>query len=290
MRTIPLYAFADEAGASLETQIAAMKRNHLQGLELRGVDGENVSDLSPEKARAIRARLADEGLTVWSAGSPIGKIGVDDPFPSHLDKLRHTLDVARALGAENLRMFSFYIPSGDDPARYRDEVLERLSRMLEAAEGSGVRLCHENEKGIYGDVAARCLDLHRSLPALRGVFDPANFIQCGQDTAGAWALLKPHIFYMHIKDALPDGRVVPAGMGAGNLSAILRDFLAGGGAALTLEPHLRVFDGLAALEREGARTDIGDYAWPTGDAAFDAASDALKVILTELGYEGGDPA
>ena len=45
-----LYAFADEASPMIDGQIAAMKRNGLQGLEMRNVDGVNVSEISLEKA------------------------------------------------------------------------------------------------------------------------------------------------------------------------------------------------------------------------------------------------
>ena len=283
MQSIRIYAFADEASPTLDGQIEALRRNGMQGLELRGLDGENVSGMSVKKAREVRQRLEDAGLSVWSAGSPIGKIDiVRDDFAAHMDLLKHTLDVTRALGAGKLRMFSFYIPAGDDPARYRDEVMVRLARMAEAAEGSGVTLCHENEKGIYGDMAARCLDIHKSVPALGGVFDPANFIQCGQETAGAWKMLKPHTAYMHVKDALKDGSVVPAGRGEGRVAEIIADYIASGGAALTLEPHLRVFEGLSALEREGDRSGVGDYVYESSDAAFDAAASALRVILDRL--------
>lgn len=273
-----IYAFADEASNSLGGQIAAMLRNHMQGLEIRGVDGQNVSDISLEKAREVKKRLADNGLATWSVGSPIGKIDiVKDDFARHMDALKHTLDVAHELDAKHLRMFSFYIPQGEDPAVYRDEVLERLTRMAEAAEGSGVLLCHENEKGIYGDNAARCADILENVPALAGVFDPANFVQCGQDTLEAWALLKDRTHYLHVKDALADGSVVPAGKGVGNVAGIVTDYVNHGGAALTLEPHLTVFQGLDALERDGRRR--GTFCYSSADEAFDAAAKALREIL-----------
>lgn len=282
MKDVFVYAFADEASSSLDGQIAALKRNHLSGIELRNVDGESVSSMSLEKAKDIRRHLDDNGLITWSAGSPIGKIGIKDAFAPHLDQLRHTLDVAHELGAQHLRMFSFYMPEGEDPALYRDEVLERLSRMAEAAEGSGVLLCHENEKGIYGDLAPRCLDILTAVPQIRGIFDPANFIQSGQETLSAWEMLKPYIEYMHIKDALPDGNVVPSGCGAGNVPQIVREFIVMGGRHFTIEPHLTVFSGLGALEREGEKSGIGQvYAYESSDAAFDAACKAFATILEE---------
>lgn len=283
MNTPLLHAFADEAGQSLSAQIEAMRRNSLQGLEVRNVDGQNVSDLSVTGAREIRRRLEENGLYAWAAGSPIGKISLGDDFAAHLDKLRRTVDTARALGASRIRMFSFYPMEGQSPEDARGQVLDRLGAMLDACEGSGVALCHENEKGIYGDNAARCLDLLNAEPRLRAVFDPANFVQCGQDTLEAWALLKDRVDYLHIKDAFfSDGRVVPAGKGEGHVPEIVRDFLARGGSAMTLEPHLTVFAGLQNLEREGRRSAVGTYAYESADAAFDAACSALKEILEEV--------
>ena len=254
MTTMKLYAFADEASPELSGQIAALKRNGLQGLEIRTVDGENISAITAAKAREVRARLDDEGLTVWSIGSPIGKIDIrTGDYPAELEKLRHTLELAAILGAENLRMFSFYLPAGESPKQFRQEVLDRLGQMADIAEGTGVTLCHENEKGIYGDIAFRCLEIHHAVPAIRGVFDPANFIQCGQDT---WE-------------------------GIGNVARIVAAFRALGRSPLTIEPHLTVFSGLSALERAGEESIIGRYAYDSSDKAFDAACEALRGLLAQ---------
>ncbi len=276
-----LNAFADEADPQVPGQIAALKRNGLAGLEVRGVNGKNVTALTLADARQLKAQLADQGLSVWSVGSPIGKVRLDEDLDAHLDLLRHTLELGQELGAKTLRMFSFYPAEGQDIAACEGQVLEQLARMVEASKGTGITLCHENEKGIFGDIAPRCLTLHRALPELRAVFDPANFIQCGQETWNAWQLLAPYVEYMHIKDALSDGSVVPAGCGEGKLPQLLAAYAAQGGNALTLEPHLTVFDGLKALEREGEASLIGKYQYPDANTAFDAAVAALKAILPQ---------
>ena len=183
------------------------------------------------------------------------------------------------MGSEYIRMFSFYLPADEDPAVYRDEVMERLGRMAETAKGSGIRLCHENEKGIYGDVASRCADILEQIPELGGIFDPANFIQCGQDTLQAWELLRKRIVYFHVKDCVEGGKVVPCGKGIGHVPEILHRFIARGGWQLTLEPHLTVFSGFADLEKEDAKTKMAAYEYPSQRAAFDAAVAALKEAL-----------
>lgn len=275
-----IYGFADEASSQLDGQIQALLRNGLDGLEVRGVNGANISDISLEDAAKAREQLVKAGLSVWSVGSPIGKINiVGDDYQAHLEKFRHTLEVAKVLGAENIRIFSFYMPKNESYSQYREEVIFRLKELVSIAEDTGIALCHENEKGIYGDNAQRCLELYQAVPELKGVFDPANFVQCGQDTLEAWEMLRPYTKYLHIKDVRHDGKIVPAGEGDGNIPVILKEYLKQGGTAVTVEPHLAVFDGLAGLEQSGNTSEVGSYTYASSDAAFDAACEALKKIL-----------
>ena len=269
-----LSAFADEANSQIVNQIIAMKENGIPFLEIRGVDGDNISDLTVEKAKQVRRQLDDSGISVWSLGSPYGKIGINENFEQHLDKFKHGLELADILGTKHIRLFSFYVPATEADS-YTDKVMSRLDQFRTAAKGSGIILCHENEKGIYGDTASRCLEIHKEFPDIKAVFDPANFIQCGQDTIKAWELLQPYVEYMHIKDAMPDGSVVPAGKGVGNIPYLLNRYK---GEILTVEPHLSVFDGFDSLEADN-KTNIRQYCYPSSRAAFDAAVNALKEII-----------
>lgn len=271
-----LCAFADEADAMLTGQIAAMQRNGISLLEIRGVDGQNISVLSPAKVREVANLLSDNGLKVWSIGSPTGKITLRDDWKAHLDSFKGMLDAASVFGAEAFRMFSFYDAQGE-----KNEVIDRLGTLCELAKGYRVKLCHENEKGIFGDTPQRTRELLDALPQLGGIFDPANFIQCGADILPAWELLKDRIDYLHIKDAMKDGTVVPAGYGVGCLETVVTDFLRRGGEVLTLEPHLSEFTGLQGLEKEGERTIVGSarFSYRDNNESFDAAVNALKTIL-----------
>ncbi|MBO5105642.1 MAG: sugar phosphate isomerase/epimerase [Clostridia bacterium] len=278
MSNIKLCAFADEANAEIDFQIEALKRNSIPYLEIRNVDGENISKITLEKAKEVKSKLDANGLAVWSLGSPYGKIKITDDFAPHLDDFKYGLELSHKLGAKCIRLFSFY--EATEPAA-RDIVMERLSAFIEAAKGSGIVLCHENEKGIYGDVASRCLDIHKTLPELKCVFDPANFVQSNQDTKEAWELLHSYVYYMHIKDALLNGKIVPAGQGDSNISYLVKEYSKQGGGIMTLEPHLMVFDGLAALEAD-EKTDIDNFSYPDNDTAFDVAANALKEIIKAI--------
>ncbi len=285
MKKYELCAFTDEAGSSLADQIKAMKDNELNYMEIRNVDSQNVSLFTEEKAKDIYKRLEAEGLKVWSVGSPIGKITLEDDFAAHLDLFKHCLDLAHTMQAPNIRLFSFYLPQGlsaEDKKNYEDPVLERMSAIRDAAKGSGVNLCLENEKGLFGDDAPSCLFLHQALPEYKSIFDPANFVQCGQDTLEAYELLHPYIHYMHIKDALESGHIVPPGKGIGNLKALLEKFGPGQGKVLSVEPHLAIFDGLSDLEEDPDNLISKKYVYSTQREAFDTAVNSLKEILDEI--------
>lgn len=275
-----LYAFADEASSMIDGQITAMKENGLDGLEIRNVDNVNVVDISDAKAKEVRKKLDAADLRVWTIGSPIGKIDIEkDNFTLHTEKFKRSLEIAEILGAENIRLFSFFTPQ-DNRADYKNKVIERLGVFAGIAKGTDITLCHENEKGIYGDVPERCAEIHKALPEIKAIFDPANYVQCGVDTLKAWEIIKPYVKYLHIKDALADGNVVPAGKGIGNLKYILDDFRKNGGNSLTIEPHLTVFAGLKDLEKEGDKSVVGEiYRYPSNEAAFAAAVSALKELL-----------
>ncbi|MBQ8357385.1 MAG: TIM barrel protein [Clostridia bacterium] len=275
-----LCAFADEADKALTGQIRAMQENGIEYLEMRGVNGINVAKLTAAEAKDAAALLKAAGIKVWSLGSPAGKTPITDPFDFEEEQFKRLLETAHITGAHAIRLFSFYGTEGKP--EYKDEVMLRLSRFVELAKGSGVVLCHENEKGIYGDVASRCLEIHKAVPELKGVFDPANFVQCNQNTMEAWNMLEPYIYYGHIKDANKEGKVVPPGKGEGQLPAYLKRFFAKGCQVLTLEPHLTKFVGLAALEGEDVTQSVASWNFSNNREAFDFATNTLKKMLEVL--------
>ncbi len=263
-------AFADEIDPSLDVQMDVLGRHGIRHIEMRGVDGRNVTEYTLAEMRILKSRMDAKGFKVSAVGSPIGKIGIRDPFEPHLALFRHTLDLADVLETGYIRMFSFFLPAGEDPALHRDEVMRRWSAFVAAAEGRGITLLHENEKDIYGDTAARCLDLLETFhsPRLKATFDPANFVQVGEKTfPETFVMLKNQVAYMHIKDALhANGNVVPAGEGDGHVEEILKALQGSGWSGfLSVEPHL-------------------NHSLPGGGPElFGVACDALNRILGRIG-------
>lgn len=287
MANFILSAFADEADKNVTGQIAALKANNITHIEPRGIDGVNISEITEAKAKELRKIFDDNGIGVSALGSPFGKIGIKDDFAPHFELFKKGVEIANILGTKNIRMFSFFMEGCESYEPYRDEVFERLSKMCDYSLSGDIWCCHENEKGIYGDTDDRCLEILSTLKGkIKGVFDPANFVQCGVNTLEAYEKLGEYIEYMHIKDALfEDGSVVPPGKGDGNVAEVLKLFSKKDGERfLTLEPHLKVFDGLAALEQKGGIADKlkNVYTYESNEIAFKTASDALHTILENI--------
>lgn len=264
--------FADEIDSDLEKQMDVLDELGIKYIEMRGVNGKNLSDYAPADTVEIKKALDRRGFKLSAIGSPIGKIGIGDDFEAHFEKFKRVVEIAGIMETKYIRMFSFFMPENEDPEVYREKVLAYWKRFEDYARSHNVVLLHENEKGIYGDLPERCRNILNAADrnVVRGIFDPANFVQCGADTKAGFELLADDIVYMHIKDAISEtGRVVPSGEGDGNLEYILRTLAERGyNGFLSLEPHL----------------ETGDIA-VCGADKFKIAYDALMKIITKLDAE-----
>ena len=278
LKKCPISCFADEIDSSVEKQMALMEELGIGWVEFRSGDGKGVADYTEAEAEALMRRLEGKKIGVSAVGSPIGKISITDDFEPHLESLAHIAELAKIWNTPYIRCFSFFIPEGEKPEKFRDEVFRRVYRRVEMAARKRLGLLHENEKEIYGDLAPRCLELMEEFGGenLKATFDFANFVQCGQDTLEAWDMLKEYVAYVHVKDALFDGgRVVPVGQGDGNVKEILtRLDQEGFQGFLSLEPHLADFAGLSGLEKNAAKRGRTDT-----EAAFITAYEALQALL-----------
>ena len=263
-------AFADEAAQDLSGQIAACKANGISAIEMRGVNGENISDITPETAKEIKKQLDKADIAVSSIGSRYGKCEFD------FEAFQQTVEVAKILGAEYIRMFSFYEGT-------REERFGWVKQMADYSMKHGVKCCHENEGGIYGESPECCKELLDFCGENLGcVFDFANFLGGGYDAMAAYELLKPYITYFHIKDN--DGTsTVPAGEGKGHVAEILADFDQSnfGCVWLSIEPHLKVFAGMGVFDPEMEKKLAGRTVYATHEESFAAAANALHKVMAQ---------
>ncbi len=275
-----LSAFADEYSSDFDTQLNMLNENGVGCIEPRNINGKNISELTDSECEEVKKKLDTANIRVNSIGSPLGKIPLDGDFEEHLALAEHVFSIANCLEAKNIRVFSFY-PKKDVPiAKCREEVLDKLGRMLRLAERYGVCLCHENEAKIYGEPPEACLDLLTVFSGqLRCVFDMGNFVlDQHRPFPDAYELLRDHIEYFHIKDSLYRGAIVPPGKGEASIREILtahRSY-ASKDIVVTLEPHLETFDGLHKLKGKDFENP---YKFENQRIAFLTALNNLKEII-----------
>ena len=270
--TFILSGFADEISPEPGAQLETLAAESIRHLELRSAWSTNVASLTDASLAQFQREIEEAGVRVSAIGSPIGKIGIDAPVGPELERMRRIADVAGLFGTTIVRVFSFFIPAGEPPERYRQEVIDRMGALALIAAERGIVLAHENEKEIYGDIPERCADLIVSVgsPALRATFDAANFVQCGvRPQTEAYGLLRPYLTYLQVKDAVAaTGKVTVAGAGDGEVRetlCALRD--SGFTGFVSLEPHLDL---------------AGRASGFSGPAKYRQAVQALKGLLGEL--------
>ena len=284
MANFILSAFADEIDSSLDKQIESLKRLSIDCIEIRTVDGKSFVSLSDDEVKTLKKKLSDNHIKISALASPVGKIRIDGDFAEHKKLFMRIMDIGDMLGCKRIRIFSFYKPFYMSETEFREKSFEKTEELLELAEKRRFTLCHENEKDIYGCSIEREYDLLSHFNGrLRAVLDSGNFAFCGFDASKSYDSLKEYIEYFHIKDALYDGTIVPAGTGKACIKNILQSVNSDRkdkDVIITIEPHLTVFDGLSSL------SDVNDikhkYSFKSPFEAFKTSVDAVRKMIAEI--------
>ncbi|MCM3729565.1 TIM barrel protein [Neobacillus cucumis] len=267
---IKLTAFGDEISPNLEIQMDTLASEGIYYIDLRGLGGKNVLQLSEEEIAEVKKSLDIRGFCISSIASPIGVNSITDDFTPQLNDMMRAIDLAKYFGTPYIRIRSFIIPKGENPLKYRAEVLRRIKELTSIAEQKSVILLLENDTTMYGDTGGRTLDILKSIHStnLRFAFDPANFLRSSVlPMTQAYPLVEPYISYIHMKDARKDtGEVVPPGEGDAEIIKLLT----------TLKE--RNYSGFISIEPKG-RPGIADRDF------FLAAAKSLKRLLNKIGLK-----
>ena len=280
MSEILISAFSDEYAVDFEEQLKGMQSLGIKYIEPRHISGKNISLLTLDEVKEVKAMLDRYDIKVSSIGSPLGKIRLDEDMDAHMELTRHICEIANILDTKYVRMFSFYAPEGADIHEMRDEVFGALGRMVEIAREYNIILCHENEAEIYGNTPEYCKEIIDFFGGeIKCVFDMGNYVLEQVDPfPDAYELLKNDIVYFHIKDAFFEGAIVPPGVGEAKIGKILAEFkkFSANDFFVSLEPHLTTFAGLQKLV--GRKFDTR-YVYPDKIAAFNDAFKRLKELI-----------
>ena len=256
-----LTGIGDEAGNSLEAQIAATKElgwKHIEarGVELPGFPKANIHDIADKAFDAAEQTLKENGIGVYCFGSTIMNWAktIETPWEVTFEEVQRCIPRMRRLGARFVRIMSF--KPKDDEDRIPPMVLERVREVTRMFLDAGITPVHENCMNYGGMSWRHALELLDQVPGLKWVFDTANPVfnpdrsrprpWPRQDAWEFWEHVRDHVAHIHVKDATwnparNDAEYTWPGEGQGRVRDILRDALSRGfDAGISIEPHMVV--------------------------------------------------
>ncbi|AIE87300.1 sugar phosphate isomerase/epimerase family protein [Fimbriimonas ginsengisoli] len=267
-----LTGFADEISPSIDEQVETLSRLGLSGLDLRGVDGINVLDLTLDHLEKILDKVHDAGLKISCVGSPVNKVKYDVMAQAReFDRLKRACYVAQRVNTKRIRIFTPEVPEGSED-ELAPKVIEWMKEQRQLAKDQEVVLIHENDARFWGAYPENAKRMYGELgdSHFKAVYDFANDVLLGYRPKDWFPWLLPHLDTLHIKDAKAAERaIVPAGEGDAEIEETLR-YLIGEGwnGNLTLEPHLQ------------AAGPMGGF---SGAQLFETAVVALRNVLQRAG-------
>ncbi|MCX7805104.1 MAG: sugar phosphate isomerase/epimerase [Planctomycetota bacterium] len=245
--TMRFCGIADEAGKSIAEQIRAHKELGWDLIEVRNVDGVNLTDLPDDKFEATLSALNDAKLKIACFASQLANWSrpITGDFTKDIEELKRAIPRMHKAGTKYIRCMSYpndkTSPWPDD--KWRDEAVRRLRELAKIAGDGGVVLVHENCSGWGGQGPKQMAELWERVgsPAFQLCYDTGNLH--GNDGWKFYLATREHAVHVHIKDykRAPDGKEEACfpGEGIGRLPEILADLMPRGyEGALSIEPHM----------------------------------------------------
>jgi len=245
--TMALFSgIADEAGSTIEQQLEVHQELGWEYIELRMIEGENITRLNDEKFEQIVSKLLKTGIKVSCFASKIGDWSrrIGNPFEEDVRDLQVAIPRMQRLGTQYIRVMS-WPNDGWEEADWEREALRRMGELVRIAEKAKIILAHENCSG-WGGRPQTCRELVETInsPCLKVLYDTGNPAVEGYDSWQFYQAVKNYIAYLHIKDALNKDssgkeKYTFPGEGDGKVKEVLGNLLFSGyDGFISIEPHL----------------------------------------------------
>ena len=260
-----LTGIADEAGDSINSQIAATKALGWEHIEARFLSVGNFEKGSiheiPEEAFNLAVDALNEAeIIVCGIGSTIGNWAhsITDPFDITEGEVERCITRMKVLGSSIVRIMSYSIledeNENDHENQFFEERIKRLKNIITRFEDNGITPVHENCMNYGGMSTSHALKLQNEIPQMKWVFDTGNPVFNAdrsaprpyprQDTWSFYQALKENIVHVHIKDGIWDNlknecTFTMPGEGDGKVKEILSDLKKTNYKGfISIEPHI----------------------------------------------------
>lgn len=243
-----LTGIADEGDPSLKGQIELHNRLKFNSIELRGIDGVNITKLNDKEFDKVYAELDRNNMGCAGFGSAIANWArkISNPFEEDIDDLKRSISRMKKLDTNLIRIMSY---PNDDYSKFdwEKEVIRRISELTKIAEDNDIILGMEICDGWASESPENLEILLNEVdsPSLKVILDPGNPISHKKSIEESWRFYYvslEKIVHFHIKDCkIVNGEPIHTypGMGDCDLKLMVKDILSHGYKGLfSLEPHL----------------------------------------------------
>lgn len=280
---IKVSVISDEITQEFERALDIALAHNVRHVELRGLWGTNVAQLTDEQIERAKRALDERDMGVVAIAAPVFKVNLSDErkgnvgdtfkaradgsVAEQLEVFDRCASVADAFGTDLVRTFAFWRDGAPNEDVY-NEIEERLRLALERAENHGVRLALENEHACFIGTASEAIEALKRIPSpsFGLIWDPGNAAcldPIEQVFPKGYEAIKAEvgferIFHVHVKDPAhtDEGtKFIEFGKGEldyhGQIKALVADGYQG---AVSMETHWKG-DGISKEESTAACLD-----------------------------------
>lgn len=189
--------------ADCETVIAACKKYHIAGVEVRlGNDGSVFGMTKRADVKKIKDEFEKSGIVITDLGSSVCLMGYDE---QSVKDMQPVIDKAAEIGCRGVRVFlgNFAVRVNPDKPEpdYRG-IVKALAEICDDAKKKNVEIWVETHNEFAtGKVLKRLLkDVNRE--NLKIIWDVIHPIEDGETIEETWAQIGKSIAHVHIKDGV----------------------------------------------------------------------------------------
>ena len=249
--------FTDEVSDNLSLQIKALQELGWNHIDLRTINGKNISSLTDKEFDLVHEQLAENNIQISCFGSTIANWGRDavQSFDLDMSEMKTSIGHMKKADVRFIRIMSYKV---ETPLKLDSDhekiVIENIKKIVRLAEENNITCLHENCETWGGQSYQHSLRLLEKVnsPALKLVFDTGNPVATRditgeepflyQDSLKFFQEVRAHVEYLHIKDATWSGdslHYTYPGEGQGNIPEILRMIVEQNmDIPVSIEPHV----------------------------------------------------
>jgi sugar phosphate isomerase/epimerase len=235
----------------LHIGLDALGRIPTRYVELRAVDGKNVSRMSDAAYSEAIEQIRQRDFEVVALAADLGKAPLDEGgLDAQMALLETLLGRAAEAGTTLIRTMGFHRRDQMSESTWKTRSIEWLGRLARRADEAGLTLMLENAPDAtqFSHSPSGCREILDAVecPGLKLLFDPASFFNMGHDPLAALSQLRDDIVHVHVRDLHrrgDDQTYCPPGQGACSIGQCLVSLAEiGYDGCLSLEPHMRNYE------------------------------------------------